>query len=156
MKKLILVMSFLSILFGCKSNNQEDQISENSTQRFSDNGEFVYNKQFAHFSANQVDSKGEVELEKFKSEFRSFDWKQQLTEANIKRTVSPSIAVRHNPTNYELGISVVGNDSTDYGFWIFFGKFQNMNSVEVFDEEEVLPYINKFFNKEFDSLNREI
>ena len=31
-----------------------------------------------------------------------------------------------------------------------------MNSVEVFDEEEVLPYINKFFNKEFDSLNREI
>lgn len=133
MKKVILVMSLLSILFGCKSNNKEDQSSEKSAPRFSNNGEFAYNKQYAHFSTNQVERKGEVTLEEFKSEFESFDWKQQLTEANIQRTVSPSIGVRHNPTNYELGISVVGNDSTDYGFWIFFGKSGNMNSVEVFD-----------------------
>lgn len=120
--------------------------------RFSEDGEFVYNIQQAHFKANQVKSLGEVTKEQFLEAFSATDWGQQVIQANERKTVSPSMAIRHNPTEYELGITVVGNSAADYGFWLYFGKFGEMKSIEVLDEQLAKPYINMFFEKKYDQM----
>ncbi|MEK6152585.1 hypothetical protein WIW50_04970 [Flavobacteriaceae bacterium 3-367] len=167
MKRKLCMLIVLLTIAGCKNSDKGFQkiittedgrettqaISDN--ERFVNSGVFAYNVQYAHFSTNQIESKGVCDLEKFQAEFNNFKWKEQLTEANIRGTVSPTISVRHNPSKYEMGISVVGNDSTDYGFWIFFGKSGKMGLVEVLDEASVRPYIAKFFDKEFENLQAE-
>ena len=98
---------------------------------------------------------GVCTLEKFENMFNQFNWKTQLAEANIKKSVMPTIAVRHNPTRYELGISAVGKDTADLRFLISFGKMENvksMNSIVLSDAYNVHLIISKFFNKDFDKL----
>ena len=127
----------------------------NQAGRFSPDGEFVYNLQRANFKSNQVKSQGACTQEVFKSVFENFGWADEVLGANNLKRVSPSVAVRHNPSNYELGITVVGNSAEDYGFWLFYGSFGNMISMEVLSEVEVLPYIDRFFQRDFIGLTSE-
>ncbi len=166
MKVKIAIIAILMILIGCKRSQKGfekivpidgieriEKITE--SDRFSKDGEFAYNVQYAHFKTNQVESRGPCDIQTFNNEFEAFNWTEQLTEANKLGTVSPTLSVRHNPTKHELGISVVGNNEYDYGFWIFFGKQGTMELVEVLDEKAVKPYINKFFNRDFENLQNE-
>jgi len=54
-----------------------------------------------------------------------------------------------------MGISVVGNNSSDYGFWIFYGKAGYMSSIEVYNEKGVIPYIERFFIRDFKNLDND-
>jgi hypothetical protein len=148
MKKIAYILGLIVTILSCKGQTE----SEN---RFSSEGKFAYNIQLAHFETGQVESKGQCTMESFIKEFENFKWKEQLTKANINRSVSPTIAVIHNESKHEIGISVVGKSSDDYGFWIFYGKEGEMNSIEVYNEESVIPYIKKFFSLDFNSLNSE-
>ncbi|WP_282050125.1 hypothetical protein [Maribacter aquivivus] len=132
----------------CKGQTESDK-------RFSAEGEFAYNVQLAHFETGQVESRGECTKEIFIKEFEKFKWKEQLTQANINLSVSPTISVINNESKNEMGISVVGNNENDYGFWIFYGKDGFMNSIEVYDEKSVIPYVEKFFLLDFKTLDNE-
>lgn len=148
MKKATYIFGIIATLLSCKGNTESDK-------RFSHDGEFAYNIQLAHFKTGQVESKGECTQDSFIKEFKNFDWKEQLIQANIIHNVSPTIAVIHNESKQEMGISVVGNSSDDYGFWIFYGKSGDMSSIELYEQESILPYIKRFFNRDFENLKIE-
>jgi len=163
MMKSISAVLFCLALVSCKQAEEPketvrvvEKVAEvEQDGRFSAEGEFVYNIQQAHFKANQVKSLGEVSESDFLAAFEATDWGEQVNQANQRQTVSPSMAIRHNPSSYELGITVVGNSDSDYGFWLYFGKFGSMKSIEVLDEEMVRPKIQEFFGKKFDKLSSE-
>ncbi len=127
----------------------------NEQGRFSPDGDFVYNYQLASFKSNLVKSQGECDADSFMDFFRSFDWGSQIEEANKLRRASPSLGLRHNPSDYELGITGVGNHKDDFGFWLYYGSFGDMKSIEVMDEASVEKYIRRFFDKDFIALSEE-
>jgi len=148
MKKISYIFGLIAMILSCKGQTETDK-------RFSSEGEFAYNIQLAHFDTGQIESKGECSKEDFINEFENFKWKEQLIKANINRKVSPTIAVIHNESKHEMGISVIGYNADDYGFLIFYGKEGNMSSIEVSNEKSVIPYVEKFFSLDFDSLTNE-
>ena len=160
--------SFFSKLFGKKDSDKafqkvkkdafgDDRKTEiNDNERFSDGSEFSYSAQYAHFESNQIEQKGACSLEGFLGEFENFNWLEQLEEANKNQKVSPTLSLRYNPTNHEMGISIMGKNAKEYSYLVFFGKFGDMNSTETDDEEQIKNYITMFFNRDFKELEGEI
>lgn len=163
MKRLVyllpLCLCFL-VLSSCKRSGSKEIVRVDKLEdvdqvgRFPSEGEFVANLQKANYQPQQIMHLGEVSREKFIETFNELNWSDQVKEANSSKNTSPSLGLRHNPTNNELGITVVGHSSEDYGFWLYYGTFGNMKTIEVLDASDVLPFIDQFFLMQWDQLEK--
>ncbi len=160
LSKLLLALCLCVVcLSSCKRSATGDVIRVDKLEdvdqagRFPSEGEFVANLQKANFEPQQIMHLGEVSREKFIEIFNSINWAEQVTEANKSKKTSPSLGLRHNSTNNELGITVVGNSDDDFGFWLYYGTFGNMLTIEVLEDTDVLPFIDQFFLMQWDQLS---
>ena len=86
------------LMIGCKTNSKPED-------------KFSYNFQFYNYENNQVDEKGETDLENIIEEFNSFPWIEQAKKVNSPEAKStPNIGLKDHQNNYDFGITAAEFD----------------------------------------------
>jgi len=165
--KLSTILFFSLAVFACKprsqpnvsfrhinTENPKDTVVLSFSQRFTDTSEFAYNQQWAHFKSNEIEIKGGTNEQNFMLAFQAFPWMEQVTAPKIKGGSLPSMAIRNNIDDRELGIAIKGKDSLNYSFVMFFGYPERMKSAKNQSKEQVIQSIKMFFAKDYTKLEK--
>ena len=118
---------------------------------------FTYNLQFYNYANDQVDNKGETDLQNILKEFREFPWKEQVENLNLPDVKSnPTIGIKDQLNDYDFGVTAYPDNDGNVGFAVYYSYLENGDWQESFMEgyspESIEQALKLFFNREHDEL----